>query len=146
MYHDGERGQWKKLAWNSTLKTKIRASGLTTSWEIEGEKVEAVTDFIFLGSKITVDGDCSHEIKRCLLLGRKAMTNLDSVLKTETSFFPKKVCIVKVKVMIFTAVIYRCESWIIKKSEHWRTDAFELWYWIRLLRVPWTARRSNQQS
>ena len=132
MYHDGERGQWKKLAWNSTLKTKIRASGLTTSWEIEGEKVEAVTDFIFLGSKITVDGDCSHEIKRCLLLGRKAMINLDSVLKTETSFFPKKVCIVKVKVMIFTGVIYRCESWIIKKSEHWRIDAFELWCWRRL--------------
>ena len=99
-------------------KKKIMASGPITSWKIEGEKVKAVTDFLFGGSKITADGDCSHEIKRCLLLGRKAMINLDSVLKTETSFFPKKVCIVKVKVMIFTAVIYRCESWIIKKSEH----------------------------
>ena len=99
-------------------KTKIMASSPITSWQIDGENMETVTDFIFLPSKITEDCDSSHEIKRCLLLGRKAMINLDSVLKTETSFFPKKVCIVKVKVMIFTGVIYRCESWIIKKSEH----------------------------
>ena len=106
------------------------------------EKVEAVIDFIFLGSKITMDGDCSHEIKICLLLGRKAMTNLDSILKSRDIILPTKVHLVKA--MVFPVVIYGCESWIIKKAEHQRTDAFELWCWRRLLRVPWTARRSNQ--
>ena len=104
--------------------------------------METVTDFIFLGSKITVDGDCSHEIKRCLLLGRKAMTNLDNILKSRNISLPTEVCIVKA--MIFSAVMYGCESWTIKKAEHRRIDAFELWCWRRLSRVPWTARRSNQ--
>ena len=101
-----------------------------------------VRDFIFLGSKITADNDCSHEIKRHLLLGRKAMTNLDSILKSRDITLPKKVCLVKA--MVFLVVMYRCQSWTIKKTEHQRIDAFELWYWRRLLRVPWTARRSNQ--
>ena len=109
-------------------------------WQIEGKKVEAKTDFIFLGSKITVDGDCSHEIKRCLLLGRKAMTNLDSRDIT----LPTKICLVKA--MVFPVVMYECESWTIKKAECRRIDAFELWCWRRLLRVPWAARRSTSPS
>ena len=124
-------------------KTKIMASGHITSWQIEGEKVETVTDFIFLGSKITVENDCSHEMKKkSLLLGRKAMTNLDSVLKSRDIILPTKVCLVKA--MVFPVVMYGCESWIMKKAECRRMDAFELWCWRRLLRVPWTARRSNQ--
>ena len=118
------------------------ASGPTTSWEIDGETVETVTDFIFLGSKITADGDCSHEIKRFLLLGRKAMTNLDSILKSRDMTLPTKICLVKA--MLFPVVMYGCVSWTIKKAEHWRIDAFELWCWKRLLRVAWTTRRSNQ--
>ena len=123
-------------------KTKIMASGPITSWEIDGETVETVTDFIFLGSKITADGDSSHEIKRRLLLGRKARTNLDSILKSRDITVGTKVCLVKV--MVFPGVMYGCESWTVKKAEHWRIDDFELWCWRRLLRVPWTARRSNQ--
>ena len=123
-------------------KMKIMASGPITSWQIDGETVEAVTDIIFLGSKITADGDCSHESKRCLLLGRKVMTNLDSALKTRDITLLTKVCVVKV--MVFPGVMYGCESWTIKKAEHRKTDAFELWCWRRLLRLPWTARRSNQ--
>ena len=120
-------------------KTKIMASGSITSWEIDGE---TVSDFIFLGSKITADGDCSHEIKRCLLLGRKVMTNLDSILKSRDITFPTKVHLVKA--MVFPVVMYGCESWTVKKAECQRIDYFELWCWRRLLRVPWTARRSNQ--
>ena len=123
-------------------KTKIVASGPITSWQIDGETVETVTDFILGGSKITADGNCSHEIKRCLLLGRKVMTNLDSILKTRDVTLSTKVHLVKA--MVFPVVMYGCESWTIKKAEHWRIDAFELWCWRRLLRVPWTARRSNQ--
>uniref|UniRef100_A0A8B9WSM7 Reverse transcriptase domain-containing protein n=1 Tax=Bos mutus grunniens TaxID=30521 RepID=A0A8B9WSM7_BOSMU len=124
-------------------KTKIMASGSITSWQIDGETVETSTDFIFLGSKITADdGDCSHEIKRHLLLRRKAMTNLDSILKSRDITLPTKVCLVKA--VVFPVVIYGCESWTIKKAEHQRIDAFKLWCWRRLLRVPWTARRSNQ--
>ena len=123
-------------------KTKITASGPITSWQIDGETVETVKEFIFLGSKITADGDCSHEIKRCLLLGRKAMTNLDSILKSRDITLPTKVCLVKA--MDFPVVIYGCESWTVKKAEHRRIDAFELWCWRRLLIVPWTARRSNK--
>ena len=118
------------------------ASSPITSWEIDGGTVETVTDFILGGSKITADGDCSHEIKRCLFLGRKAITNLDSVLKSRDITSPTKVCIVKA--IIFPVVMYGCESWTIKKAEHRRIDDFELWCWRRLLRVPWTARRSNQ--
>ena len=118
------------------------ASGPITSWKIDGETVETVADFIFLGSKITANGDCSHEIKRCLLLGRKVMTNLDSVFKSRDITLPTKVRLVKA--MVFPAVVYGCDSWTIKKAESQRTDAFELWCWRRLLRVPWTARRSNQ--
>ena len=121
---------------------KIMASGPITSWEIDGETVETVSDFIFLGCKITVDGDCSHEIKRHLLLGRKVMTNLDSLLKSRDITLPTKVCLVKA--MVFPVVMYGCESWTVKKVERQRIDAFELWYWRRLLRIPWTARRSNQ--
>ena len=124
------------------IKTKSMASGPITSWQIDWETVETVRDFIFLGSKITADGDCSHEIKRWLLLGRKAMANLDSILKSRDITLPTKVCLVKV--MVFPVVKYGCESWTIKKAEHQRIDAFELWCWRRLLRVPWTARRSNQ--
>ena len=113
-----------------------------TSWQIDEETMETVTDFIFLGFKITADGDCSHEIKRHLLLGRKAMISLDSILKSRGITLPTKVHIVKV--MAFSVVMYRCESWMIKKAECLRIDAFELWCWRRLLRVPWTARRSNQ--
>ena len=123
-------------------KTKIMASGPITSWEIDGETVETVTDFTFLGSKITADGDCSHEVKRRLLLGMKVMTNLDSILKNRDITLLTKVCLVKG--MIFPVVMYGCESWTVKKAEHRRTDAFELWCWRRLWRVPWTARRSNQ--
>ena len=123
-------------------KTKIMASGPITSWQINGETVETVTDFIFLGSKITADDDCSHEIKRRMLLGRKAMTNLDSILESRDITLPTKVYLVKA--MVFLVAIYGCENWIIKKDEHQRIDAFELWCWRRLLRVPWTARRSNQ--
>ena len=119
-------------------KTKIMASSPITSWEIDGE---TVADFIFGGSKITADGDCSHGIKRCLLLGRKVMTNLDSILKSRDSL-PTMFCLVKA--MVFPVVLYKCESWTIKKAEHQRIDVFELWCWRRLLRVPWTARRSNQ--
>ena len=115
-----------------------------TSWQIKGETMETVTDFIFLGSEITVDGDCSHEIKGHLLLGRKVMTNLDSVLKSRDITLPTKVHLVKA--MAFPVVMYGCESWTIKKAEHRRTDAFELWCWRRLLRVPWAARRSNQST
>ena len=118
------------------------ASGPITSWQIEGEKVEAVTDFLFLNSQITADGDCSHEIRRPLLLGRKAMRNLDIVLKNRDLTRLTKVCIVKAPV--FPVVTYVCESWMIKKAERQRIDAFELWCWRRLLKVPWTARRSNQ--
>ena len=118
------------------------ASGPITSWQIDGETVETVSDFIFLGPKITADGDCSHEIKRCLLLGRKVMTNLDSILKSRDITLPTKVHLVKA--MAFPLVRYGCENWTIKKAECQRVDAFELWCWRRLLRVPWTARRSNQ--
>ena len=120
-------------------KTKIMASGPITSWQIDGEKV---TDFIFWGSQITADGDCSHEIKRCLLLGGKVMTNLHSIFKSRDITLSTKVHLVKATV--FPVVIYGCESWTIKKAEHRRIDAFELWCWRRLLRVPWTARRSHQ--
>ena len=113
-----------------------------TSWQTDGETMETVTDFICLGSKIAADGDCSHEIKRCLLLGRKAMTNLDSILKIGDITLPTKVHLVKA--MVFPVVMYGCEIWTIEKAEHRRIDAFELWCWRRLLRVPWTARRSNQ--
>ena len=123
-------------------KTKIMASSRITSWHVDGETMETVIDFIFLGSEITEDVDCSREIKRCLLFGRKAMTNLDSVLKSRDITLPTKVCLVKDTV--FTVVRYGCESWTIKKAEHQKNDAFELWCWRRLLRVPWTARRSNQ--
>ena len=123
-------------------KTKIMATGPITSWQIDGETLETMTDFILGGSKITADGDCSHKIKRCLLLGRKAMTNLKSILKRRDIALPTKVCLVKT--MVFPVAMYRCESWIVKKAEHRRIDAFELWCWRRLLRVPWTARRSNQ--
>ena len=125
-------------------KTKIMASSFITSWQIDGETVETVADFIFLGSKITADGDCSHEIKRHLLLGRKIMTNLDSILKSKDITLPTKVHLVKA--MVFPVVMYGCESWTIKKAEHRRIDAFELWCWRRLLRVPWTARKSNQST
>ena len=118
------------------------ASGPITSWQTDGETMETVTDFIFLGSKITADGDCSHEIKRCLLLGRKTMIKLDSILKRRDIPLPTKVHLVKD--MVFPVVMYGCESWTLKKAEHWRIDAFKLWCWRRLLIVPWTARRSNQ--
>ena len=118
------------------------ASGPITSWEMDGETVETVSDFIFLGSKITADGDCSHEIKRCLLLGRKGMINLKSTLKSRDITLSTKVCLAKA--MVFPVVMYGCESWTLKKAECQRIDAFERWCWKRLLRVPWTERRSNQ--
>ena len=118
------------------------ASGPITSWEIDGETVETVTDFILGSSKITADGDCSHEIKRCLLLGRKVMTNLDSILKSRDITLSTKVHLVKA--MVFPVVMYGCESWTVKKAEQWKIDASELWCWIKLLRIPWTGRRSNQ--
>ena len=123
-------------------KTKVVVSGPITSWQMDGETMETATDFILRGSKITADGDCSHETKRCLLLGRKAMTNLDSIFKSRDITFPTKVRLVKA--MVFPVDVYGCESWTIKKAECRRSDAFELWCWRRLLRVPWTARRSNQ--
>ena len=123
-------------------KTNIMASGPITSWQTAGEVVETVTDFISGCSKITADDNCSHEIKRHLLLGRKAMTNLDSILKSRDITLPRKVHLVKA--MVFPVVMYGCESWTIKKGERWRIDAFELWYWRRLLRVPWIERRFNQ--
>ena len=123
-------------------KMKIMASSAITSWQIDGEVMETVRDCIFWGSKITADGDCSHEIKRLLLPQRKAMTNLDSILKSRDTIFPTNVHLVKA--MVFPVVMYGCESWTIKKAECRRIDAFELWCWRRLLRVPWTARRSNQ--
>ena len=123
-------------------KTKIMVSGPITSWQVDGETVETMADFIFLGSKITADGDCSHEIKSCLLLGRKIMTNLDSILKSRDITLPTKVRLVKA--MVFPVVMYGCESWTIKESEPRRIDAFEVWCWRRLLKVPWTTRRSNQ--
>ena len=123
-------------------KTKIMASGPITSWEIDGETVETVSDFIFWSSKITADDDCSHEIKRCLLLGRKVMTNLESIFKSRDITLSTKVRLVKA--MVFPVVVYGCESWTVKKAEHQRIDAFELWCCSRVLRVPWTARRSNQ--
>ena len=126
----------------NSQKTKIMASSPFTSWQIDGETVETVTDFIFLGSKITADGDCSHAIKRHLLLGRKVMTNLDSIFKSRDITLPTKARLVKA--MVFSVVMYGCESWTIKKAERRRIDAFELWCWRRLLRVPWTASRSNQ--
>ena len=122
-------------------KTKIMASSPVISWQVDGETVETVADIIFLGSKITADGDCSHEIKRHLLFGRKVMTNLD-ILKSRDMTLSTKVCLVKA--MVFPVVIYRCKSWTIKKAEHRGIDAFKLWFWRRLLRDPWTARRSNQ--
>ena len=120
------------------------ASGPISSWQIAGETMERVTDFMFMVSRTTSDVDCSHQIKRYLLLGRKAMTNLDSILKSRDNTLPKKVCLVKT--MVFPLVMYGCESWTIKKPEHWRADAFELWCWRRLLRVSWTARRSKQST
>ncbi|KAK9407348.1 Reverse transcriptase domain-containing protein [Crotalus adamanteus] len=123
-------------------KTKIMASGPLNSWQIDGEEMEVVTDFIFLGSKITSDGDCRQEIKRRLLLGRKAMTNLDSILKSRDITLPTKVCIVQA--MVFPVAMYGCESWTIRKAERQRIEAFELWCWRRLLRVPWSARHSNR--
>ena len=125
-------------------KSKIMASGPITSWQIDGETVETVSDFIFLGSKITADGDCSHEVKRCLLLGRKVMTNLDHILKNRDLILSTKVCLVKA--IVFPVVMYGCESWTIKKAKHRRIDAFELWCWRRLLRVPWTARNPTSPS
>ena len=118
------------------------SSGPITSWQEDGAIMETVTDFIFEGSKITADGDCSHEMKRRLLIGRKVMTNLDSILISRDVTLPTKVHLVKA--MVFPVIVYGCESWTIKKAEHWRIDAFELWCWRRLLRVPWAARRSNQ--
>ena len=123
-------------------KTKIMASGPITSWQIDEGKMETITDFIFLGSKVTADGNCSHEIRRCSLLVRKAVTNLDSILKSRDITLPTKVRLVKT--VVFPGVMYGCESWTMKKAERRRIDAFELWCWRRLLRVPWTARTSNQ--
>ena len=137
---ESERGEWR--SWLNIQKTKIMASSPITSWQIDGETVETVTDFILGGSKITADGDCSHEIKRRLLLGRKVMTNLDSIFKSRDITLLTKVRLVKA--MVFSVVMYGCESWTVKKAEHRRIDACELWCWRRVLRVPWTARRSNQ--
>ena len=137
------KGETKKAGLKLNIhKTKVMASSPITSWQIDGETVETVSDFIFLGSKITVDGDCSHEIKRPLLLGRKVMTNPDSILKSRYITLSTKVRLVKA--MVFPVVMYDCESWTIKKAEHRRIDAFELWCWRRFFRVPQTARRSNQ--
>ena len=126
----------------NTQKTKIMASGPITSWQIDGETMETVRDFVLGGSEIAADGDFSHNIKKGLLLGRKVMTNIDRILKSRDIILPTKLCLVKA--MVFPVVMYGCESWTIKKAEHHRIDAFELWCWRRLLRVPWTARRSNQ--
>ena len=137
-----EEGEKTGLKLVNIQKTKIMASGLITSWQIDGETMETVRDFTFWSSKITAVSDCSHEIKRRLLLGRKAMTNLDSLLKSREITLPTKVHVVKA--IVFLVVMYECESWTIKKAEHQRIDAFELWCWRRLLRVPWATRRSNQ--
>ena len=131
----------EKTGLKLNIKTKIRASSPITSWQIDGGKVETVTDFVFLGSRITVDGDCSHEIKRHLLLGGKAMTNLEYIKKQDITLLTK-VCLVKA--MVFPVVTYAYKSWTIKKAKHQKMDAFKLWCWRRLLRAPWTARRSNQ--
>ena len=139
---ESERGEWKGGLKLNIQKTKIMASGSITSWEIDGEIVETVADFIFLGFKITAGGDCSPEIKRRLHLRRKVMTNLDSILKSRDITLPTKVHLVKA--MVFPVIVYGCESWTVKKAEHRKIDAFELWCWRRLLRVPWTARRCNQ--
>ena len=137
------KGESEKVGLKFNIqKTKIMAFGPITSWEKDGETVETVSDFLFLGSKITADGDCSHEIKRRLLLGREVMTNLDSIFKSRDITLLTKVRLVKA--MVFPVFMYGCESWTVKKAEHQRTDAFELWCWKRVLRVPWTARRSNQ--
>ena len=132
----------KKVDLKLNMASEIMAFGPITSWQIDGETVKTVADFIFLGSKITGDGDCNHENKRCLPLGRNAVTNLDSILKSRDITLPTKVYLVKA--MVFPVVMYGCESWTIKKAENQGIDAFELWCWRRLLRVPWTARRSNQ--
>ena len=134
----------EKIVLRLKFRKLIMASGPITSWQIDGETMETVAAFIFLGSKITADGDYSHEIKRCLLLGRKAMTKLDSILKSRGIALLTKVCLVKA--LVFPVVMYGCESWTIKKAECWRIDAFKLWSWRRLSRVTWTARRSNQSS
>ena len=139
---ESERGEWKNWFKTQYSKTKIMASSPITSWRVDGETVETVTDFIFLGSKITADGDCSHEIKSRLLLGRKAMTNLHTVLESRDITLPMKSRLVKA--MDFPVVTDGCKSWTIKKAELWRTDVFELWCWRRLWRVNWTARRSKQ--
>ena len=139
---EGERGEWKSWLKTQPSKTKkIVASGPITSWQIDGQTMETVRDFIFLGSKITADGDCSHEIKRRLFLGRKALTNPDSILKSRDITLPAKVHIVQA--MVFPVFMYGCESWTINKAEHRRIDAFEMWCWRRLLRVPWTARKNQ---
>ena len=138
------RGDNSDQVINQPIKNKQSIYRYITWWQIDGETMETVTDFTFLGSIIIADGDCTHEIRRCLLLGRKAMTNLDSILKSRDITLPTKVHLVKA--MVFPVVRYRCESWTIKKAECWRIDAFELWCWRRLLRVSWTARRSNSQS
>ena len=138
-----EKEESKKVGLKLNIQEmKIMASGPIISWEIDGETAETVSDFILGGSEITADCHCSHEIKRCLLLGRKAMTNLDSIFKSRDITLPTKVHLVKA--MVFPVVMHGCESWTMKKAEHHRIDAFELWCWRRLLRVPWTARRSNQ--
>ena len=135
--------QWKKVGLKLNIqKTKIMASGPITSWQINGETLETVADFIFVGSKSTADGDCSHEIKRHLLLGKKSCDQPSQHIAKQRHYLLTKVCLVKA--MVFPVVMYGCEHWTIKKAEHWRIDAFELWCWRRLLRVPWTARRSNQ--
>ena len=139
---EGERGKWKSWLKTQHSENKDRGIRPITSWQIDGETMETVRDFIFLDSKITTDSDCSHEIKRRLLLGRKAMTNLDTVLKSRDITLPTKVYLVKA--MIFPVVMYRCENWTIRKAECWRIDALELWCLRKLLRVPWKARRSNQ--
>ena len=139
---ESERGEWKVCLKFKIQKTKVMASGPITSWQIDGETVETMREFILGGSKITADGDFSHEIKRHFLLGRKAMTNLDSILKSRDITLPTMVRLVKA--MLFPIVMYGCESWTIKKAELQSFDGFELWCWRRLLRVPWTARRSNQ--
>ena len=133
--------EWKSWLKAQHSENEDHGIGPITSWEIDGETVETVSDFIFLGFKITADGDCSHEIKRRLLLGRKVMTNLDSIFKSRDITLPTKVGLVKA--MVFSVVMYGCESWTVKKAERQRIDAFELWCWRRLLRVPWTARTSN---
>ena len=141
---ESERGEWKSWLKLNIQKTKIMTSGPITSWQIDGETVKIVTDFIFLSSQISADGDCSHEIKRRLLLGRKVMSNLDSISKSRDITFSTKVHLAKA--MVFPVVMYGCESRNIKKAEHWRIDGFELWCWKILLRVPWTARGSNQST